>query len=402
MSLPTFPTSSQVMYSSGDVKPSPTETRTSVYRTLDAWRGVAALAVMLFHIIGPLPNHETFLQNPIYALLMEGGAGIWLFFVISGYCITHAATRSFQREEGVFQYAKARVRRIFPPCWFALALVLLASAAATYLTAHGHMHDGTLTNKKLFEQTPLFYFANLILMQIPLGQDYILDPCWTLCYEVGFYALVGVSLAVAKKRGREDLLFDGLHALTIVSMLVLIITPKSVSYPLDFWPVFGLGVLVYDFIRDSRRKMMRALFAVTLVEFVIFGTLYKGGIGHFGDGGRTSAAVGVLFSCLLLFLHRFDNAMMKTKVFQLLGWIGTFSYSLYLTHLLVVSGLERIILASRHLPHTPAFMLFACGLASIGVARVFFLVCERPFMNAKTRQKVVKEPEVERSAIPAG
>ena len=59
------------------------------YRTLDHWRGVAALWVMIFH--GFVTTYHLSL-HPLTELLKlvaaPGWLGVHLFFVISGYCIS--------------------------------------------------------------------------------------------------------------------------------------------------------------------------------------------------------------------------------------------------------------------------------------------------------------------------
>src|ERR1041385_8994615 len=109
---------------------------TSVGRmlTLDAMRGGAALAVVTYHALGVGPRTATSGWEAWLPLITNyvvhfAFAGIYLFFVISGFCIhlhwakaraagIHEPTIDF------FTFWKRRVRRLYPPYFAALAIYL--------------------------------------------------------------------------------------------------------------------------------------------------------------------------------------------------------------------------------------------------------------------------------------
>ena len=70
--------------------------KTHTYKTLDAWRGIASLWVVMLHACVPAIGTRYFaLQlQPIYAFSLLGSLGVQMFFVISGYCIANAASSS--------------------------------------------------------------------------------------------------------------------------------------------------------------------------------------------------------------------------------------------------------------------------------------------------------------------
>src|SRR3954471_7559964 len=76
------------------------------YQSLDFWRGVACLLVIVFH--------ATFYQahsssTSLSALIVRATKWFWIgvpmFFVISGYCITASADRLRRREQSVRIFA---------------------------------------------------------------------------------------------------------------------------------------------------------------------------------------------------------------------------------------------------------------------------------------------------------
>src|SRR5215216_7603868 len=114
--------------------------------TLDAMRGGAALAVVTYHALGVAPRTalsgwESSLPQITAYVVHFAYAGIYLFFVISGYCIHlfWAKARASGVEKPVinfFVFWKRRVRRLYPPYFAALVLYLvyLASKAPVAVT----------------------------------------------------------------------------------------------------------------------------------------------------------------------------------------------------------------------------------------------------------------------------
>src|SRR5437773_2711368 len=111
--------------------------------SIDALRGLAALGVVLYHAI-----QQT--KEPIApgvlkwtALLIQfvsgyGYVGVFLFFVISGFCIhlqwARARAAGATGEIRFRAFWKRRIRRLYPPYLIALALFLLIAALTTGLS----------------------------------------------------------------------------------------------------------------------------------------------------------------------------------------------------------------------------------------------------------------------------
>src|SRR5215216_7943392 len=109
--------------------------------TLDAMRGGAALMVVTYHALGVAPltapgGWEWWLPQVTGYVVHFAFAGIYLFFVISGFCIHLFWAKA--RAAGVhkpvinfFSFWKRRVRRLYPPYFAALALYLVYLAYKT-------------------------------------------------------------------------------------------------------------------------------------------------------------------------------------------------------------------------------------------------------------------------------
>ncbi len=107
---------------SADQSPAyPTWARQKVFAPLDAARGLAALAVVAFHI----RLSDSFRESlpTIHAIATHGYLGVPLFFVISGFCLAASAASSRRNNESALSFLKRRFRRIYPPLWCSMIVV---------------------------------------------------------------------------------------------------------------------------------------------------------------------------------------------------------------------------------------------------------------------------------------
>lgn len=151
---------------------------------LDGYRFLAALAVCCFHYWSNVTVH---LRNSLeYGRIFDfptldyifryGYLGVPLFFLISGFVIALSAEgRSF----GAFM--SSRITRIGPTYWLAIAIT------TSFLLIEGAAYR---------EVTIRQIFANLFILQAPLGEQFIDMVYWTIIVEIRFYLLVGLLIAL--------------------------------------------------------------------------------------------------------------------------------------------------------------------------------------------------------------
>src|SRR6185436_9708080 len=88
--------------------------------SIDALRGVAALGVVLYHTNAiPGVDRRLWFGDAVDAAMLFGKYGVWLFFVISGFCIHLQWVRSRVDANvqplGFVDFWKRRIRRLYPP-----------------------------------------------------------------------------------------------------------------------------------------------------------------------------------------------------------------------------------------------------------------------------------------------
>lgn len=151
---------------------------------IDLLRGPAALLVLYSHYVGIYlaSLHQTYwLKEWVNALFVRplvivdqfGQLGVMVFFLISGFIITHVA-----RSENRLRFGIRRVFRIYPAYWLVVVIVIMFG-----LPGAG------------FQQEWLHNWADVariatITNYLHAPQHLVLGVGWTLQIEVMFYALV--------------------------------------------------------------------------------------------------------------------------------------------------------------------------------------------------------------------
>jgi exopolysaccharide production protein ExoZ len=365
----------------------PASTRT--YALLDAWRGVACLAVLCFHAAAVVvskwlePQTSSRSIPLLYEFATYGYLGVELFFVISGYCIAAAAAAALRRNSGWLGFCTARIRRIFPTYWFALALTTLAARVSILLLSHGYLHD---SNSARFNFSVPYWISNLTLTQLFFRQPSACPVAWTLCYEIGFYAIVAASFFSHRFVRSETQFLSILHGLTVLSMTVNIIAPRYCPLPFDLWPLFGLGILAYDIISNGWNLRAGSVVAVLILQFVAFSLYHPALEGAMGQPVRLAFPVGLAFATVIVLLHPFDAVLSRNIAIRGLMTIGLLSYSLYLTHFIVLGVVSQVFRLLWPSPRMHYVQFVVSIVVAVAAAAVFFVFAERPFMRPTSRK----------------
>ena len=352
---------------------------TKPYRLLDAWRGVAALWVVLLHCSGEG------IPPPLAQFSFLGLLGVPMFFVISGYCIANAAVRSLNTPRPLVHFLVTRLKRIYPPYFFASLLTILLATLLASLVEHHVLN--------FFHRGPRYYLGAFTLSQPLLHVDYILPVFWSLCYEAAFYLIVAVALILALWTKQSPRLLDVFGAVTLGTLLWLNVAAQTCSFPWNRWPQFGFGVLVYQILAQPKRNSPRIIFLICAALMLIWtrrhvyqGSLELGSI-------EVQSLFCLPFAALLIAFFRWDRVLAGRWPVRLFSWIGLFSYSLYLSHYIalrvVAQGAPRVPAIESH----PLLLFVVKIVVCIAGGWLFFHCFERPFLNTRQRQEEREAPE---------
>ena len=275
---------------------------------VDALRGVAALAVVLFHFT----TRFTELYAPTSATtgapsftVPHGHYGVNLFFIISGFVIF----MTLDRTRHGMDFVVSRFSRLFPAYWVAVALTFAVTSTFG------------LPGK---EVTALQALANLFMIHGLFYVPHVDGVYWTLEVELLFYA--GMFLLFI--RGQVHRVY---WAMAVLLAMRLVYHVAQVAWGVDlpwtlyrltilkFIPWFALGIFVYQTAINPSRSGDRAAQVVAVLSLACLWVV---------DGWPLAllalALAGLVWGAASGRLPWLGNPV--------LGFFGTTSYTLYLLH----------------------------------------------------------------------
>jgi exopolysaccharide production protein ExoZ len=202
-----------------------------VIRPIQYLRAIAALMVACLHCFGELNGAKQLLYFPIL------GLGVDIFFVISGFIML---VTTWEKPITPRQFMTLRIVRIVPLYWL-MTLSMLGAAVVAPGLFKTLKFDSAAVIKSLL-------FIPYDSLSDP-GHPYpVLDPGWTLNYEMFFYALFALSLFLSK-RFRLWVLLTVLAALVVAGRFIAVKSmplevytdPKLLEFATGI--VLGLGWL---------------------------------------------------------------------------------------------------------------------------------------------------------------
>jgi peptidoglycan/LPS O-acetylase OafA/YrhL len=367
------------------------------YDMLDAWRGVAALGVVLCHTIN---------------VAWLGGVSVLMFFVISGYCISAAAEACRIRglSFGTFMYR--RVHRIFPPYWLALTFFALTRVVKIAMTGENQLSKSPvawLQNITLTQWLTLLFHPSQCAFT---NTTTFMPIAWTLNYEEQFYLLTALLLALFAFMQRRHArtaspMFSAIFVLTLAGIVWNAIFPQTVfGLFIDYWADFGVGCLVFYRLCRLTNRPARAAIDVTLMGLMVWGYLARIRMGgtYIGDPRLApwELAIASFWAVLFIVARPLSGYFCSSAVGRWFMRLGLISYSLYLVHQFNMHFVRA--LAFHILPGAPHAILVVIQLiAQIIIASIFWYFCERPFLNrsfsGESRKSCVVESVVQASPV---
>ena len=318
--------------------------RTGRFSSLDVFRGIAALSVTLFHCVN---SHPAVHDSAIGRVLLFGWTGVFLFFPVSGYCISAALHRA--ENASVMRFVRRRWRRIYPPYWASVALTVAIALAAL------PFNRGTAADLML---PPWGWLSVLTLTQVFTRFANALSPVyWTLGYEEQFYLVMALALLLSRARRAAMLTI-----VTAVAGLYALLPQVHVAgLFLNYWVSFALGCGAYMWLHERDKRWMAAImFAIGVVLAV-----------RLADVPLVVSLVGTL---AMLALAPIDRRVATHPAIRPLIALGAISYSLYLIHVPIAGRVVNLLLRFD----APVWAGALAGLAvSLAAATVFFFVVER-------------------------
>ncbi|QCG95597.1 acyltransferase [Azospirillum sp. TSA2s] len=316
-----------------------TQTQPRHLHSLTPLRGIAALWVVLYHYsFQYFPN----LHPDSYThLVQKGYLAVDLFFMLSGFVLTHVYHDTFSRSVGdkYWSFLRARIARLYP---LHLAVLLLFVATALAVRTVEYAATGSFPAIPLKGAESIWALvANLFMLQglyaSVLSWNY---PAWSISLEFMAYLVFPFALPwVWRSNGRTQAL------MAAGALATLCLLAWATQDNLNQWdgpqtllrclPEFLLGTLLYSAFRSGlAASLLSSDLTMAGIVLAILLLLHS--------GGPDLLAVP-LFALLILAAVANRGRAAGVLNVRPLVWLGDVSYSLYLIHGFVEYATTRVL-----------------------------------------------------------
>jgi peptidoglycan/LPS O-acetylase OafA/YrhL len=299
-------------------------------RGLDGLRGLAVIAVVVFHLWP--------------AVLPGGFIGVSVFFTLSGFLITRGLLNEIDQTGGVGLRAfwGRRIRRLWPASAACLALIVVVWLAFAWMS-----RSISLDVYASFLQVANWRF-------LATGKAYgLADPSpvahfWSLAIEEQLYLLVPVLVLIARRRTSHLVAAFGM--LIVVSVVntrinagdAPVVYYSTITRAAELAAGCLLAVLVRTFpmvmVHRAARAALGLAGGLSIAALAVLMTRTSLGTDAYYRGGLTALAV---LSVIAIIGAIWSPTLSRVLSIRVLVWFGAVSYGIYLIHWPVLVALEH-------------------------------------------------------------
>jgi|GEM_PF-2489600 len=348
---------------------------------LDAFRGLLAIGVLVFHC----GFEEIF---PWYWLSMD------IFFVMSGFLIMRTLLQFYENEKGALDFFVYRFCKLFPV--FAISLliyeIILAEKRDFLLDVSplGTVPDSGFSLYYIFLLHNLDY---LFYGQKVFGEAREFAHFWSLVLEEQFYIICGFFFVLGKK------IKISFSKQIFLGLLLIIISIYLRYMGLHWWVIFSrwdgfivgsiLGLSVFsgkllvllkdNFVRNT------IIFFIMFFSIFTFFIIYKSYFSEItvilsGKNNYYNVTVVSVFSAFLIYgIYYIDVTRPNPPQWAfILGWIGGISYELYVVHFPIKEAMQWFKIAEFG---TFLFLFFNLALSLLVAVILHYTVTRTMVLN---------------------
>jgi len=374
----------------------------SYFASIELIRFVSAFLIIVFHAFygwkknfgyphfitdsaGQLSSFGKLVENAIHNLSL----GVDVFFLISGFVITHILLSEKERTEKINfgRYFLYRALRILPLFYIVLAIT----------PVYNHFFHEASPNYLSF----IFGMGNFELIKHGWGAATV-NPLWTLCIEMQFYFLWPFVIAFIPKQK--------LNHFFVTVILISIIFRASVFHQDNWWmsiyihslsrmDVIAIGSMIAFWYHNNKNVSVNIPRIIRIIIYSVFIYVYvHDDIGYldsiflvtvkkyFYAGVITFAFINYLFNPTAMFSISDKNPLQR---------LGKITYGLYIFNILVVA----LVIKTFKTYNLQNMLLYYTIIitAALVVATISYNFIEKPFLNLRNKIKIpkmfLKKPE---------
>ena len=301
--------------------------------SIQALRGVGALAVVIYHALSLFP----------FITFRAGAAGVDLFFVISGIVMSISITEKTKP----WDFLIRRIVRVAPMYWIATTLAIIYFALRYDMTIST---EHVVTSYLFLPPPKEFVFP-------------VLYPGWTLNFEMFFYLILSLLILINK-----NTTYTAICILLMIGSLSKNLSGVTGSYYLTEGILeFALGLMIGQLIKSGYipKKAPSIILITSSIALFAINNYFK------SDG---FIAWGIPSALLIIGCLGFDSSkLMKSRAVQ---FFGEASYSIYLFHALAIWVIDWTFPTQKSPIH-----LISAILLSVIIGSAAYKTIEQPLLK---------------------
>lgn len=354
------------------------------FENLDGLRFISAVSVLLFHNYNNF-QWKYFESNQLFYRICSfisrnGLKAVNFFFVLSGFLITYLICKEIDRRNN-FNYNYFIMRRIFR-IWPLFFLVVILGFIISQNWSRFYLYLTFINNiDAVFHQENLNAF---------------LFPLWSIAVEEQFYIIIPLVIYILKIRSLNGFLTLFL-SLLIISIVYQIYNRNNLN-KLHYGTLSCLtdvsigaiaGALSYFSLRFRNYFSQISKKNILLIYF--FGIAYLVNLVYINNEflKAMERLILALFFCFIILEQNFSiKSFFKISNYKFISNSGKYTYSLYLTHMFVFSGVHFIF---ERFPNIDNYTMDIFGklvislLLSYLLSMYLYKVIEQPILKLKER-----------------
>jgi peptidoglycan/LPS O-acetylase OafA/YrhL len=338
--------------------------------SLTALRGIAATVVVILHFAySTLPEAGVIISRST-RFFRDGYLFVDLFFMLSGFIMTHVYLDRFQAgvtKANYWSYLRARFARVYPLHLFTLAMLfgleLFKLSLPNVQAFTGEFNLTALIANVFMLQAFDFNCPPLLWCKSTWN-----EPAWSISVEFLIYCIFPFLLfALLKTKPKTDWI---VYVITLILLFVLIKFTRGTLESIIGIPSIArcgleclLGILIYKAYRWGQHQKNLNFNWLSIVAVML-----TTGLMHKWLGRRLIIDWLTLpaFSLLILALASAkDGLIAKALTSTPIVYLGTISYSIYMVHWCLIEFLQTFWLYKFHVEFGSDFNPSQCLLALV-------------------------------------
>jgi exopolysaccharide production protein ExoZ len=300
---------------------------TKKIENIQALRGIAVLLVVFSHISileGIYAQYDFILPD----FFIIGFSGVDLFFVISGFVMVNVTRESFQNRGETQRFLYHRLTRIYPLYWFYSSLILFVWI----------IHPAWVNSDQGSQINVIASFLLLPQNILPL-----VSVGWTLVHEMYFYFIFAILLLLPKKNFLLGVIFWGCIVAIVNICFSDISNPFLLVYSHPLTIEFIIGCLIaLLYYRKPLPGNAFLIASASLISWVLGYYLFRKLSGNLIPLGWEKVLIFGVPSALAVYAALLFESKNAALLPRWIRSIGDASYSIYLSHILVLHAIGKI------------------------------------------------------------